>query len=95
MALEAALAIREAGVSAVSVGDLLRERLHIPHYQRPYSWEPTTAVQLVDDVVDSMADPRRSGAPYVLGSVILHSDKGQAEPSLSGRSRNSRSATPG
>ena len=83
-ALEAALGIREAGVSAVSVRELLAERLRIPHYQRPYSWEPATAVQLVDDLVDSMADPRRSGSAYVLGSVILHSDQlhGQDGPRL-------------
>lgn len=58
---------------AVSVGDLLTQSLRIPHYQRPYSWEPGTALQLVDDVRDAL-DPRTnpSAAPYVLGAVVLH-----------------------
>lgn len=71
------MAIREHGVSAVTVGDLLdpiEHNLQIPHYQRPYSWEPATALQLVDDIRDSRADPDRSDIPYVLGAVILHED---------------------
>jgi Protein of unknown function DUF262 len=66
------LAIPEDGVSAVGVGELLGQNLHIPHYQRPYSWEPTTALQLVDDVKEALKDPERSDVPYVLGAVILH-----------------------
>lgn len=75
LALEAALAIREDGVSAVSVRELLDQNLQIPNYQRPYSWEPATALQLVDDVLDSMEDPDRSDAPYVLGAIILYVDR--------------------
>ena len=41
---------REKGVSVVTVGDLLNEDLTIPPYQRPYSWEPATALQLFDDI---------------------------------------------
>jgi uncharacterized protein with ParB-like and HNH nuclease domain len=41
---------REKGVRAVTVGDLLVEELRIPPYQRPYSWEPATALQLLDDI---------------------------------------------
>lgn len=69
------MAIEEHGVSAVTVGDLLGPRKHnlrIPHYQRPYSWEPATALQLVDDISDARADPNRADTPYVLGAVILH-----------------------
>jgi hypothetical protein len=69
------VAIRKNGVSAVTVGDLLdplQHNLRIPHYQRPYSWEPATALQLVDDVSDAHTDPDRAQVPYVLGAVILH-----------------------
>ena len=68
------MAIRAQGVSAVTVGELLDPQLHslqIPHYQRPYSWEPTTALQLVDDVTEARFDPDREEFPYVLGAVIL------------------------
>ena len=50
------MAIRQHGVSAVTVGDLLDPNQHdlrIPPYQRPYSWQPATSLQLVDDIRDS------------------------------------------
>lgn len=58
------------GVRYVSVGDLLEEDLYIPPYQRPYRWEPATALDLFEDL------RRESGSSssYVLGSVILHKD---------------------
>jgi hypothetical protein len=68
------VAIREDGVSAVLVGELLDQNLRIPHYQRPYSWEPATALQLFDDIKDTMNDDECGDVPYVLGTVILHED---------------------
>ena len=41
---------REDGVREVTVDELLLEDLRIPPYQRPYSWEPATALQLLDDI---------------------------------------------
>lgn len=64
------MAIKEAGVSAVSVGALLAQKLRIPEYQRPYRWQPETALQLVDDLRQAQA--RDEDVPYVLGAVILH-----------------------
>ena len=40
----------ENGVSAVTVDELLKQGLRIPNYQRPYSWDVSTALQLVDDI---------------------------------------------
>lgn len=58
------------GVSVVAVGAALGEpHLSIPRYQRPYSWRPATALQLLDDIHDAW---RKGGASYVLGAVILH-----------------------
>ena len=68
------MAIKESGVSAVSVGALLAQDLRIPEYQRPYSWHPETALQLVDDVMDALAGIQ--DVPYVLGAVILHEREG-------------------
>lgn len=68
------MAIKESGVSAVSVGTLLAQNLRIPEYQRPYSWQPATALQLVDDVTDARAGS--DDVPYVLGAVILHKREG-------------------
>lgn len=72
---------REKGVRVVTVGELLDEDLTIPSYQRPYSWEPATALQLFDDIrnayrpEDALADTGQAQRPsYVLGAVILHWD---------------------
>ena len=46
----------EDGVSAVTVDELLKQGLRIPNYQRPYSWEVSTALQLVDDLSEALRD---------------------------------------
>ncbi|MGO1576063.1 DUF262 domain-containing protein, partial [Agrococcus casei] len=69
------MAILAHEISAVSAGELLAQDLRIPHYQRPYSWRPGTALQLLEDIRDAHAeDP---SAPYVLGAVILHTHDGE------------------
>lgn len=68
------MAIKDTGVSAVSVGTLLAQKLRIPEYQRPYRWSPATALQLLDDLSDAQA--RSNDVPYVLGAVILHEQDG-------------------
>ena len=74
---------RVDGVRVASVGSLLAENLTIPSYQRPYRWEPSTALQLLDDICDALRTQRtraeqnaRHGGTgaYVLGAVILHND---------------------
>ncbi|MFI7744638.1 DUF262 domain-containing protein [Kocuria rhizosphaericola] len=72
---------REEGVRVVTVGELLDEDLTIPSYQRPYSWEPATALQLFDDIRSAyrperaLAETGQAHRPsYVLGAVILHWD---------------------
>jgi len=71
------LAIREDGVSEIQVGELLGQDLRIPNYQRPYSWEPATALQLLDDIRGAFDDGKRRGMPvrYAIGAVILHCEK--------------------
>lgn len=68
------MAILETAVSAVSVGDLLNQAMTIPAYQRPYSWTPAIALQLVDDLKEAQA--RNPEILYVLGAVILHKRDG-------------------
>ncbi|MFF2029859.1 DUF262 domain-containing protein [Arthrobacter sp. NPDC058192] len=76
---------REKGVRVVTVGELLDEGLTIPPYQRSYSWEPATALQLFDDIrnafraenraPNALPDAEQAQKPsYVLGAVILHRD---------------------
>ena len=65
---------RAGGVSAVTVDELLKQGLRIPNYQRPYSWEVSTALQLVGDLREALQDTKRKDVPYVLGAIILHED---------------------
>lgn len=41
----------------------------IPDYQRPYAWETEQALQLLDDLEDSLE--RNPDEPYFLGSIVL------------------------
>ena len=55
-----------------TVEDLLgsgRTPLRIPDFQRPYSWTPQHARQLVTDL--AAAKQRRPDQPYVMGTIIL------------------------
>ncbi|OFC36815.1 DUF262 domain-containing protein [Acidithiobacillus caldus] len=67
------MTIKESGIRPITVNELLEERLHIPPYQRPYSWRPETALQMLDDLREACG--QSNDVPYVLGAVILHRDK--------------------
>lgn len=67
------MTVKESGIRPITVNELLEERLHIPPYQRPYSWRPETALQMLDDLRE--ASGKSNDVPYVLGAVILHRDK--------------------
>lgn len=47
----------------------------IPDYQRPYAWGTEEALQLLDDLEDSLT--RNVDEPYFLGSVVLVKVKGE------------------
>ena len=76
------MTIRARDVSAIRVGDLLEQDLRIPPYQRPYSWTPATALQLLDDITDTHMDPVLGSGSYVLGAVILHAHSDQTATSV-------------
>lgn len=68
------MTLYSSSVSSIKVGKLLDQKLGIPHYQRLYSWEPATALQLLDDIEEARKDGERREIPYVLGAMILHAD---------------------
>ncbi len=49
----------------------------IPEYQRPYAWEAEQAIQLLDDLEDTLM--RDEQEPYFLGSVVLVKRKESAD----------------
>lgn len=48
----------------------------IPDYQRPYAWGIEEALELLDDLKESL--DRDTDEPYFLGSIVLVKDKGAA-----------------
>lgn len=62
-------------VRAVTVHELLESGqwdIRVPSYQRPYSWKPSTAGRLFEDISLALRSPVNPLPSYVLGSVILH-----------------------
>lgn len=53
----------------VTVGELLKENLKIPEYQRPYRWSTESAITLVTDSYSAFED---NVSEYRFGSVVLH-----------------------
>ena len=50
---------------------LIQQTLTIPTYQRPYRWQESNVVQLLDDILLAKECEKNS---YRIGSVILHQD---------------------
>ncbi len=66
------MAINTDMLGFVSVGSLLGSEapaLRIPDFQRPYSWTPRIASQLLTDIDDALRS--RPEHPYIIGTVIL------------------------
>lgn len=61
-----ALSAHEKTIEKVLSSDF---QFSIPGYQRPYRWGPDQALQLLDDLEESLA--RSSDDPYFLGSLVL------------------------
>ncbi len=58
----------------VSVDRLLKMKLNIPPYQRPYKWTIRNMEELVSDISNAVADSERhrAGFKYRIGTIILH-----------------------
>jgi uncharacterized protein with ParB-like and HNH nuclease domain len=66
-----------------SVGRIFEDdyRFTIPLYQRPYSWTPDEAGELLTDLLAAAADADAAPAPdpYFLGSIVLVKEENQAD----------------
>lgn len=79
------MTIKVEDLKPVAVGDLLRQDLRIPAYQRPYRWRIETAQALLDDVWGAWRQ-NRSGQ-YALGSVILYNNRSGERHVVDGQQR--------
>jgi hypothetical protein len=59
--------------NSVTVGDLLSGSniFRMPIFQRPYSWNEETALELLGDIIDAMDRSERGRSSYFLGPIIL------------------------
>ena len=59
--------------STVAVGDLLSGAnvFRMPIFQRPYSWNEETALELLGDIIDAMERAGKGRSSYFLGPIIL------------------------
>lgn len=53
-----------------SIDQILKLKLRIPEYQRPYTWKEKNVRQLLDDINQSKCSGKNT---YLIGSIILHS----------------------
>jgi len=60
----------------VSVDQLLKMKLNIPPYQRPYKWSIHNVEELLGDISNAIADADkyRTGFKYRIGTIILHKE---------------------
>ncbi len=56
----------------LTIRDLLKEKLTIPIYQRPYRWTTESALTLFNDIYSSFEE---NIPEYRIGSVVLHLEK--------------------
>lgn len=58
----------------VSVDQLLKMKLDIPAYQRPYKWTIRNMEELLGDISNAIkdADGYRANFKYRVGTIILH-----------------------
>lgn len=60
-------------VEVCSIRELLRHPLRVPSYQRPYVWQSSNVLQLIEDIEHSaQADPASDESRYRIGTVIVY-----------------------
>lgn len=60
-------------VEVCSIRELLRRPLQVPPYQRPYVWQASNVLQLIEDIEHSaQADPAPDESRYRIGTVIVY-----------------------
>jgi hypothetical protein len=55
----------------IKLNELVKEKLIIPVYQRPYKWTEKNAIQLLEDIFEYVIVKNKD---YRIGNIILHND---------------------
>ncbi len=65
-------------VEVCSIRELLRHPLRVPSYQRPYVWQASNVLQLIEDIEHSaQADPASNESRYRIGTVIVYRNRNE------------------
>ena len=69
----------------ISITELLKKKLNIPNYQRPYKWGVKNIEELLKDINVAIEDYDKYGGQfkYRIGTIILHK-KSEGEDDLWG-----------
>jgi uncharacterized protein with ParB-like and HNH nuclease domain len=72
-----------------SVNELLKMKLDIPDYQRPYKWDIQNIDDLLSDITNAIgdADRYRTEFKYRIGTIILHRTKSGVYDVVDGQQR--------
>lgn len=73
--------------SNVTAAELLKWKLRIPDYQRPYSWREKNIRDFLVDIDLWQKDTNKAGIPYHLGTVILKEQKDKTFDVIDGQQR--------
>lgn len=63
------MSILKEALGQYEIGKILNSPLRIPPYQRPYSWQPETALRLLYDLLEAFENEAQT---YLLGTLVLH-----------------------
>lgn len=59
------------GITTATIGDILRENLIVPAYQRGYCWKSENVLGLLNDIVRWQANNHNVNGCYRVGTIIL------------------------
>lgn len=63
----------------LKISELLKNKLTIPDYQRPYKWTEKNVVQLLEDIFEYVVVKNKD---YRIGNIILHHEKNKGENNI-------------
>lgn len=63
----------------LKISELLKNKLTIPDYQRPYKWTEKNVVQLLEDIFEYVVVKNKD---YRIGNIILHDEKDKDEKNV-------------
>lgn len=63
----------------LKISELLKNKLTIPDYQRPYKWTEKNVVQLLEDIFEYVVVKNKD---YRIGNIILHDEKDKDENNI-------------